>query len=158
MARVGQSLFRAPLLTGDVSRCAHTHDATSSNLVADRTRRAGTIASVSLCSLDVERQEEHAVTSSCRDPDRCGDPSVAGEPLHSHGGFHQVHPERSRSHSRGALAAEYLWTAANSDQHPHRQNIADPDVMPDELRNPGPRHMCAMTGYNQDPTWKRAQP
>ena len=104
-----------------------------------------TLAAVSCFLRRRKAKRDHAVTSSCADLDRCWGSSVAGESFHPHGGFHQINLERSGSHSRCAVAAEYLWAVAVPDQYSHRQDVIASDVVADELRKPEPVNPCLMT-------------
>ena len=59
----------------------------------------------------IERKK-YASHSNPFDPDRSGRPSLAGESFHPHGGQHQVNLERRRSHWRGVVAPERIWTVS----------------------------------------------
>ena len=53
-----------------------------------------------------DKVEDYVFNSTARSSDRGGCPPVTGESLHSHAGFHQVHPEWRRGHCGRPVATE----------------------------------------------------
>src|SRR5690348_21975 len=54
--------------------------------------------------------KDHAFTPNSRSSGCCRRSPVGGKPIHPNAGIHQIHSEWRRSHRRGSVAAEYLWS------------------------------------------------
>ena len=78
----------------------------------------------------------------CRHPDRCWGAPLAGEQLHSNGSSDQQNSQWCCCDRSLHLAAQFLWTARLSSDHPRGQMI-----------NPSPTPSCAdeLTGVNATP-------
>jgi hypothetical protein len=65
------------------------------------------------------RKEMYASSSNFIRVDRCWRPSMVSEPVHPHGGQHQVDFECSGGHLRGGLASQCVWIVPLSLPNPH---------------------------------------